>query len=161
MATTRGGPKAWSKSLSSRPVNSAGRILGLLRYFFSFYGRINRTQYWIYWVTVAGVFAGSQIFYSLSGGFAIRNPTLFQDFMALLMLATWVAFPILVTICCAMIHIKRFHDRNKTGLLFLVAAIPVVGTIWVLVQCGVMRGTEGPNRYDKEPGGQMLAEVFE
>ena len=160
MARTRG-PKAWSKSLSDRPVSSFGRILGPLRYLFSFYGRINRTQYWIYWVILIGALAGTQVFLMFSGGLEARFRTLFQHVMISLWVATWFALPVLTTWCCAIIHVKRFHDRNKSGLLFLIALVPVVGTIWVLVQCGFMKGTDGPNRYDENPGGENLVEVFE
>ena len=160
MARTRA-PKAWSRSLNSRPGTTVGRLLGPLRYLFSFHGRINRTQYWLYWVILIGVFIASQVFFGFAGGTAIRNPTIFQQIMGLLTLLTWITFPILATICCAMIHIKRFHDLGKTGLLSLVALIPVVGTAWVLVQCGFLKGTEGPNWYDRDQGFENLTEVFE
>ena len=42
--------------------------------------------------------------------------------------------------------VRRLHDSDRTGLLVLIAFIPVVGTLKLLVM--VCRpGTPGPNRY--------------
>ena len=160
MARTRA-PKVWSRSLNSRPGTTVGRLLGSLRYLFSFHGRINRTQYWLYWVILIAAFFAWLVIYSFLGGMAFRHATSVREIMVILMAAVTVAFLIFATTSCAMIHIKRFHDRDRTGLLLLAALIPLVGTAWVLVQCGFLKGTEGPNRYDEDLGGERLAEVFE
>lgn len=49
------------------------------------------------------------------------------------------------------VGIKRFHDRDKTGWWVLVALIPIIGWIWYLVECGVLKGTEGDNKYGPDP----------
>ena len=51
---------------------------------------------------------------------------------------------------------KRFHDRGKSGWMTLIILIPYVGGIWVLVECGCLAGTPGPNAYGPDPlgGGQ-------
>jgi uncharacterized membrane protein YhaH (DUF805 family) len=29
--------------------------------------------------------------------------------------------------------------------------VPIIGPIWALVECGFLRGTEGPNAYGPDP----------
>jgi uncharacterized membrane protein YhaH (DUF805 family) len=29
--------------------------------------------------------------------------------------------------------------------------VPIIGAIWLLVECGFLRGTEGPNNYGPDP----------
>jgi len=45
---------------------------------------------------------------------------------------------------------KRWHDRGKSAWWVLVLAIPIVGWIWTLVECGLLAGDDGPNRYGSE-----------
>lgn len=46
---------------------------------------------------------------------------------------------------------KRWHDRDRSGWWVLVALIPLVGWIWTLVACGLLRGTAGANRHGPDP----------
>jgi hypothetical protein len=36
------------------------------------------------------------------------------------------------------------------GLLVADEFLPVIGLLWVLIECGFLRGTEGPNRFGDE-----------
>ena len=49
------------------------------------------------------------------------------------------------------IYTKRWHDRNKSGWWSLIMLVPIIGGIWLLVECGFLRGTEGPNNYGPDP----------
>ena len=49
------------------------------------------------------------------------------------------------------VGIKRFHDRNKSGWWVLVVLIPFIGWIWYLVEGGILKGTEGENKYGPDP----------
>jgi uncharacterized membrane protein YhaH (DUF805 family) len=46
---------------------------------------------------------------------------------------------------------KRWHDRGKSGWWSLILIIPLIGFIWFLIECGFLRGTEGPNQYGNDP----------
>ena len=48
---------------------------------------------------------------------------------------------------------KRYHDRGKSGWNYLWALIPILGAIFVLIEVGFQKGTDGPNQYGKVPGG--------
>jgi uncharacterized membrane protein YhaH (DUF805 family) len=50
-----------------------------------------------------------------------------------------------------MLNIKRCHDRDKSGWFAFVGFIPVLGPLWLLLDLGLLRGTEGPNRYGPGP----------
>ncbi|PIE01033.1 MAG: hypothetical protein CSA81_12935 [Acidobacteria bacterium] len=58
------------------------------------------------------------------------------------MLLTWVSLAI---------SVKRWQDRNKSGLMVLIGFIPFVDLIRALVENGFLAGTDGPNRFDKKP----------
>ena len=49
------------------------------------------------------------------------------------------------------VYTKRWHDRGKSGWWSLIALVPLIGGIWMLVECGFLRGTEGPNQYGNDP----------
>jgi len=49
------------------------------------------------------------------------------------------------------VQVKRWHDRGKSGLWVLVGVIPYLGFLWVLVECGCLRGTSGDNAYGPDP----------
>jgi uncharacterized membrane protein YhaH (DUF805 family) len=59
------------------------------------------------------------------------------------------------------VHAKRWHDRGKSGWWSLIGLIPPIGGIWILVECGFLKGADGPNRYGEDPRGAILVEVFE
>ncbi len=49
------------------------------------------------------------------------------------------------------VGVKRWHDRDKSGWWMLIGIIPYIGGIWQLIECGCLRGTEGPNRFGGDP----------
>ncbi|WP_062212549.1 DUF805 domain-containing protein [Aureimonas sp. AU12] len=49
------------------------------------------------------------------------------------------------------ISAKRWHDRGKSGWWQLLLLVPVIGFIWVLVDTGFLKGTDGPNRFGPDP----------
>ena len=56
-------------------------------------------------------------------------------------------FAILSLIPAIIVHIKRFHDRDKFGWWGLIVLIPIIGAIWLLIELGFLKGTLGPNRF--------------
>ena len=49
------------------------------------------------------------------------------------------------------VQIKRFHDLDQSGWLVLLNLIPCVGGFVVLIICGFIEGTRGPNKYGPDP----------
>jgi hypothetical protein len=63
-------------------------------------------------------------------------------FVLLFLLAYYVGYPIIV---------KRWHDRDKSGWWVLIGLIPVIGGLWMIIECGFLKGTEGSNRFGPDP----------
>ncbi len=109
---------------------------------FSFQGRINRLPYWLVTLVVYGIGgatgqAGTQ--------YGPDNPmTIVPGIITLVsfVLGVWIALAV---------QVKRWHDRDKSGWWVHINFIPVIGMIWVLIQCGILKGTEGDNRFGKDP----------
>jgi uncharacterized membrane protein YhaH (DUF805 family) len=55
------------------------------------------------------------------------------------------------------ISIKRMHDRGRSGwwvLLMFLLMFVIVGSIWWLVDLGILEGEEGPNQWGPNPVAQ-------
>jgi uncharacterized membrane protein YhaH (DUF805 family) len=50
------------------------------------------------------------------------------------------------------LHVKRWHDRDKSGWWVFIICVPLVGGLWSFIECGLMPGTGGANQYGEEPG---------
>ncbi|EGA69862.1 hypothetical protein VISI1226_10509 [Vibrio sinaloensis DSM 21326] len=133
---------------------------------FSFQGRIGRKVYWTWNV----------IYYLAIVGFGIGMNALFPAFAHLIL----PVFLILVLVPDLAITAKRWHDRGKSSWWLLLNIPLVIGRmtmpmgdpsqsvepsmlqafssvaalicgLWILIECGFLRGTEGENRYGPEP----------
>jgi len=50
------------------------------------------------------------------------------------------------------VTIRRLHDTDRSGWWWLIALIPIIGTIWLIVLM-VFDGTSGDNQYGPDPKG--------
>jgi uncharacterized membrane protein YhaH (DUF805 family) len=108
---------------------------------FSFEGRVRRRDFWVYFLVmwlITPVAFGSFIGFgdhrvSMPGG-------LFYSLIAFAIL--WSNLAVLT---------KRWHDREKSGWWSLIALIPVIGGIWLLIECGFLEGSFGNNKYGASP----------
>ncbi len=121
-------------------------------YFFSFQGRINRLEWWLGQLTngflIVFVFFGFIYFAQYSN----------YDFEYLLYLEdgslnynsiiTALLVYFLFLWSTISLSVKRYHDRNKSGMWYLIIFIPYIGVIWHIIECGFLPGTDGTNEYD-------------
>ncbi len=103
---------------------------------FSFEGRIPRRQFW-----------GGQLVQILLFGVV----GLSTDALGLGALVLLVPLYVIAIWSSLALNAKRAHDRDKSGWFILVALIPIIGSIWLLIELGFLRGTEGDNRYGGDP----------
>jgi len=109
---------------------------------FSFKGRINRLKYWLYsLVPMLVMFAGILPLILTTRSGETANP-----FFSFLMLA---AFGAAIWISLA-IQVKRWHDLDQSGWWTLSSLVPYVNII-VMIILGFFKGTDGPNRFGKDP----------
>jgi uncharacterized membrane protein YhaH (DUF805 family) len=144
--------------------------------FLSLDGRINRAQFWIGTVILAVIsFAATYLIVLLVG--------VSQGAIAL---SAAVAFALAYLSYAVMA--KRFQDRDKPGWLALIGLVPVYAVnllytfdvfdslnpstwaqgadvvislifLWILVELGFLKGTQGPNRYGPDPLGQEQSDA--
>lgn len=99
--------------------------------FFDFEGRIDRGQWWI--------------------GFAILIAAQFLIWLVfgdgLIARILWLV----IFVAALGLHIKRFHDRGKSGWWVLVFFIPVIGFIWMIIEMGFLEGDREANEYGPPP----------
>lgn len=134
---------------------------------FSFRGRIGRKTFWIWNI----------VYYVSILGFGVGINQLFPAFSHLLL----PIFLLVMLIPDLAITTKRWHDRDKsiywlalniplvlgrlatpttspvsqepaTPQLFI-ASISLICGVWILVECGLLKGTKGPNKYGPDPVG--------
>ncbi len=134
---------------------------------FGFRGRIRRRDYWL-GVVIAGLaFVLALAALAVMFGFfpeegqaspAVRDTaalTLFGLVAALFVGYLWVT---------AAVAVKRCHDRNYPGLvylaMFLVGAFIPFGFLWQLIDLGVLEGVPGANDWGPPPKGQAAADAF-
>jgi uncharacterized membrane protein YhaH (DUF805 family) len=105
---------------------------------FSARGRVCRRDYWTFNIaaTMSAVLAILAVAVSLPAAQA-------------LMFAVPIALVSARIRSC--LRIKRWHDRDKSAVWVLVGLIPFVGWVWSFLECGLTRGTAGPNRYGPAP----------
>jgi uncharacterized membrane protein YhaH (DUF805 family) len=117
-----------------------------LKRFADFSGRSRRKEYWMWtlfvvivevvlytWAISAAVSADGQ----MSAGVGL-------PFIILMLFALAVFIPGLA------VTVRRLHDQEKSGLLFLLVLIPLVGPI-ILIVLMCTEGTPGSNKYGPDP----------
>jgi uncharacterized membrane protein YhaH (DUF805 family) len=98
---------------------------------FGFDGRIGRVAFWAVQAPVLVLFwlYGQHVDPLLARWFPY---SVFEGLTVALALAA----P-LIWVQCA-IAVKRCHDRDKSGFWALLLFIPVVGLLWLLIDCGLL-----------------------
>src|SRR4029453_835711 len=108
------------------------------KFYLSPEGRVNRKQFWL-WLVLP--LTAIEILLALvdvkSGNY---NPDLSVGLLSGI-------FALIALIPAIIVYIKRFHDRDKSGWWVLIGLIPIIGSIWLLIELGFLKGTPGPNRF--------------
>lgn len=133
-----------------------------LWYLFAFEGRINRARYWahaglVMLVIFPGLFGIGMLASAVE---RLEDPAMAEAIEAglgLLVLAIFL--PLVISVFA--VGAKRWHDRNRSGWWVLINLIPLIGPIWTIVECGCMKGTEGPNRHGPDPLAPPVETVFD
>lgn len=112
----------------------------------SFEGRIGRATYWLKFfvpylvisilLNIVDAVAGLTIDDGMGGGGIGILSTIFG------LIAIWFSLAA---------GAKRCHDRDRSGWFQAIALIPIIGWIWLLIEIGFLKGTEGENRFGSDP----------
>jgi uncharacterized membrane protein YhaH (DUF805 family) len=117
---------------------------------FGFQGRTNRAKFWLVAIALLVI---EVIVLGIIGGNAAMSDDPQQAVAALGPVAgiVLVIVGLAATWITIAVGIKRFHDRNKSGVWVLIIFVPVIGGLWYLIECGFLKGTPGPNNYGPDP----------
>jgi uncharacterized membrane protein YhaH (DUF805 family) len=110
----------------------------LMTMLFSAKGRIRRRDYWTF-----NLAASMTAVLALIVAFITLPAT-----QALLAAVPIALVSVRIRSC---LRIKRWHDRDKSSVWVLIGLAPFVGWLWTFVECGLLEGTSGPNRYGLSP----------
>ena len=117
---------------------------------FGFRGRMRRSRYWAFGlglsvVTVLALIPAVLLLSSAETADApptAANAAGYGLLVAILLLFAWIRLAI---------QTKRWHDRGRSGWWSLALLVPFIGGVWMFVECGVMDGSPGPNKYGPSP----------
>ncbi len=120
-----------------------------MNYLFGIEGRISRGKWWLaQLINIGLIILVNALVYNKTGKVPESSYDLFAassnipEAAVPLVFAMWIHFAV---------SVKRFHDRDKSGLWVLVFFIPVIGLFWQIIECGGMAGTQGTNRFGPDP----------
>ncbi|MBL8579408.1 MAG: DUF805 domain-containing protein [Mesorhizobium sp.] len=133
-----------------------------MHFLFGFSGRIGRGMWWLgqlvpilVWVAVIFSFgAVVQVFDPSSthepGELSSGGLTLLLAILIGCVTVTWIN----IAVC-----VKRYHDLNKSGWWYLINFVPIIGPIWLVIECGFLAGWPGSNRFGPPPGSGLDSDV--
>ncbi|MDP0496678.1 MAG: DUF805 domain-containing protein [Verrucomicrobiota bacterium JB024] len=113
--------------------------------YFSINGRISRSTFWLKFVLPVFIIS---ILVNIIAGMVMGGDPNNPNPAGFALIGVWQLFLIYPSIC---VYGKRWHDRDKSAWWILIGLIPFIGWIWVLVECGFLKGTDGPNRFGEDP----------
>ena len=125
-----------------------------LKRYADFSGRSRRKEFWMFLlfnVLVGNAWLALIVGVTLASGNSDGDPPMiFWVLYALMMI-----WSIALIVPMIAVHVRRFHDQDKSGWFYLLNFVPCVGGLVVLYFM-IMPGTEGPNRFGDDP--KALAE---
>lgn len=122
-----------------------------------FSGRSRRLEFWMYSLLNVIVIFGMLTIGALSSGSPDRSSAGSGDIDFLIVLfIIWSLATIVPNIA---VTVRRLHDQDKSGWLFLTLLIPYIGWVFLLIFACVA-GTNGPNQYGDDPRVGSTADVF-
>lgn len=127
-----------------------------LQTFISFEGRSPRKTFWLSLLVLLIVSWILQFiaFAVFGGNMMTMDPNASPEAQMEAMNGMMLPFGIVILLTLwpsLAIYTKRWHDRNKSGWWSLIMFVPIIGGIWMLVELGFLRGTEGANRFGPDP----------
>ncbi len=120
----------------------------LIRMLFSADGRIRRRDWWLYCVLIFVL--SLVLFFVLFFVLGVLGRIKPDDHLAQILGDLYFPFFCWMFICLTS---KRWHDRGKSGYMSAITFIPFVGFFWTVIECGILDGVHGPNKYGPSPKG--------
>jgi len=124
--------------------------------YFDFEGRSTRPEIWwpfLLWWIVTILLAIPLGFTEETSNSETLSPmgTVFASLLGL-----WYFITIIPGIA---VRVRRFHDQDRSGWMYLLRIVPFGGLIIIIFMC--LEGTRGPNRFGPDPLGHDLGATFD
>ena len=112
--------------------------MSLFQLYLSFNGRIGRTTFWKCFVSLVVLYFVAGIIEVILEALGVPSESVEIVGIIFWFLILWPNLAI---------QAKRWHDLDKSTWWICIVLIPIVGSIWALIQLGFKKGTEGDNRF--------------
>jgi uncharacterized membrane protein YhaH (DUF805 family) len=115
------------------------------KYLFSFDGRVGRKGFWLFFVLslIVGIIINVVALGPMMAA-AAQDP----EAAAAMSMPIWIWIVLIPLIWMSLaVQAKRWHDQDKSAWWILIGLVPFVGGLIVLIMCGFIAGTPGPNRF--------------
>ena len=109
----------------------------------NFKGRARREEYWMFTLVHIGVYL--LLYLPVILGILFQSTTVYYAFIG-----TFFVYSLVTTIPNIAVTVRRLHDTNHSGWMYLIAFIPIIGTIWLIILV-VKEGDSGTNNYGPNP----------
>ena len=114
--------------------------LKVLKQYSNFKGRARRKEYWMF-----------TIFNIIFGGIAMTLDSVFGIAIEGVGYGPLYGIYVLVLFIPGLaVAVRRLHDIGKSGWMYLIVFIPLIGAIWILVLL-LKDSEEGDNKYGPNP----------
>ncbi|HEX6376262.1 MAG TPA: DUF805 domain-containing protein [Allosphingosinicella sp.] len=111
---------------------------------FNFSGRATRREYWLFQVQLVAAYIALMF---LTGMLIELFHSIVINGAMAVVLVLFMAFILVASMSAG---VRRVHDHDKTGWLFLLSFIPLAGWIFFLIMT-LTPGTAGENSYGYDP----------
>lgn len=115
--------------------------LKVLRQYADFNGRARRKEYWMFALFNVIFLLIAAVLDNLLG--LTFNEQIPYGYL-------YIMYALVVIIPGLAVAVRRLHDVGKSGWFYLIALIPIIGSIWLLVLF-LTDGNPGPNQYGPNP----------
>lgn len=116
----------------------------MVQLWLSFQGRATRSDYWLRtFLPILVISIVLSIVATVASAEDQLSPAMFV-YLAFSIFSIWPSIAV---------SVKRLHDRDQSGWWILIGLIPIIGSIYLFIVVGCLRGTVGENRFGPDPLG--------
>ena len=137
---------------ATQPGEPVGPIKAIGNYFrkgFQFSGRASRSEYW--WIALYSfLFAGVLEFAQAQNENWLENTGVFGNALGIVVALVILVVCLLLAIFTIALNIRRLHDCNLSGWLYLLILVPFLGSIALLILAALSPDPRGV-RFDAQP----------
>lgn len=111
---------------------------------FSFSGRATRREYWLFQAQLFALYIGT---IALLGAVVEESAS---DAVTAILAMVVLLIMLFFIVAALAAGVRRVHDHDKSGWLFLLSFVPLIGWIFFLIMT-LTPGTKGENSYGYDP----------